>query len=401
MFLQKLRGQFGNNFPVYIFLIYVIFYSGHAFYNTYNTLFLYEKGLTQDQIGMVSSIFTAILMFAKPLWGVFSDRCKNKARVIGCLLITTAITCLAFYISASAYWLALCVIMYQFFFQPTITLQESYTLELLDRSHWDYGSIRIGGTIGYVVCAALTGILVGNDYGRIYWMMAIVYLISGVMQLFTKPIPGHQKKKQKVNYLKALAHPPLLCIIGFHLLSALGGAFGSYYTIYFRYTLNAPTELLGILTTLSALSEIPFFWYAGRIERKLGTAGFLSLAVVTSAVRMFTLSFITNPYLVPFMQLFNGLATVSNTYCLIKYINDTVPAEVRTTAQMANAIITTFFSTVICAPIVGILDQMVGTPLLMRIGAGISLTSVVLFLLIFPRIVKWTNARNPQPAAEE
>ena len=102
MTISKLHSSKIAAFPIHIFLIYVIFYAGHAFYNTYNTLFLYGSGLTQEQIGMISSVFTAILIFIKPMWGVISDRSKNKARIIGVLLIINALICLAFYISASA-----------------------------------------------------------------------------------------------------------------------------------------------------------------------------------------------------------------------------------------------------------------------------------------------------------
>lgn len=67
--ISKLHSEQDNRFPIHIFLIYVIFYAGHAFYNTYNTLFLYGNGLTQEQIGMVNSVFTAILIFIKPVEG--------------------------------------------------------------------------------------------------------------------------------------------------------------------------------------------------------------------------------------------------------------------------------------------------------------------------------------------
>lgn len=402
MTLSKVHTEQDSRFPIHIFLIYVIFYAGHAFYNTYNTLFLYENGLTQEQIGLISSIFTVILIFIKPMWGVISDRSKNKALIIGGLLIASAGVCLAFYLSASAYWLALCVIFYQVFFQPAYTLQESYTLELMDKSRWDYGNIRLGGTLGYAVCAMLTGVLIGDDYGRIYWMMAVLYGAAGLLQLFTKPIPGHRKKKEKIPYRQVLTHAPLMCIIAFQLLSSLGGSFAMYYSIYFRHDLGAPSELLGWMTTIGALSELPFFWFAGRIERKIGTQWFLSIATTATVVKMVCLAFVTNPYIVLALQILGGMSVVSSAYCIIKYIGDTVPPQMRTTAQMANAIITTIFSTVICAPIVGWLDNLLGTQAVLLVGAGVSLAAVVLFSLIFPkaRAKQAESARSTAPTAQ-
>lgn len=392
--ISKVHSEQDARFPIHIFLIYVIFYVGHAFYNTYNTLFLYENGLTQEQIGFINSIFTAILIFIKPMWGVISDRSKNKARIIGVLLIANALVCVAFYISASAYWLALCVILYQFFFQPAYTLQESYTLELMDKSRWDYGNIRLGGTLGYAVCAMFTGVLIGDDYGKIYWMMALLYGAAGVLQLFTKPIPGQRKKKEKIPYRQVFSHAPLICIICFQLLSSLGSSFSMYYSIYFRHELGAPSELLGWMTTIGAISELPFFWYAGRIERKIGTHWFLAIATSSIILKMVCLSFVTNPYLVLALQVLSGMSVVSSSYCIIKYINDTVPAQMRTTAQMTNAIITTIFSTVICAPIVGWLDGLLGTQAVLLIGAGVSAVAVILFLLIFPAATRYQKKKE-------
>ena len=304
MNFRRTAAADSGQFPLYMFLIYVIFYSGHAFYNTYTTLFLYQNGLTQAQIGIVNAIFTTILIFLKPLSGVLSDKSKNKARMIGLLLIANAAVCLAFYISAMALWLALCVILYQLVFQPVYTMQESYTIELMEKSRWDYGNIRLGGTLGYVAGALISGIVIGDDYGRIFWIMAIVYGVAGVLQLFARPIAGQRKQKEKVKYSVVFHHAPLMCLIGFQLMSSLGSSFGSYYSIYFRYTLGAPSELLSWMTVVGALSELPFFWYANRIERRIGTQNFMTIAVSATVLKMILLSFVTNPYIVLLLRLF-------------------------------------------------------------------------------------------------
>ena len=41
-------------------------------------------------------------------------------------------------------------------------------------------------------------LLIADDYGRIYWMMALLYGVAGILQLFTKPVAGHRKKKEKI-----------------------------------------------------------------------------------------------------------------------------------------------------------------------------------------------------------
>ena len=384
MNFRRTAAADSGQFPLYMFLIYVIFYSGHAFYNTYTTLFLYQNGLTQAQIGIVNAIFTTILIFLKPLSGVLSDKSKNKARMIGLLLIANAAVCLAFYISAMALWLALCVILYQLVFQPVYTMQESYTIELMEKSRWDYGNIRLGGTLGYVAGALISGIVIGDDYGKIFWIMAIVYGVAGVLQLFARPIAGQRKQKEKVKYSVVFHHAPLMCLIGFQLMSSLGSSFGSYYSIYFRYTLGAPSELLSWMTVVGALSELPFFWYANRIERRIGTQNFMTIAVSATVLKMILLSFVTNPYIVLLLQVLGGMSVVGNSYSILKYINDVVPKQMRTTAMMVNAIVVTIFSSVVCSPLVGVLDAQLGTQTVLVVGAAVSISAVILFSAFFP-----------------
>ena len=182
--------------------------------------------------------------------------------------------------------------------------------------------------------------------------MAIVYGVAGVLQLFARPIAGQRKQKEKVKYSVVFHHAPLMCLIGFQLMSSLGSSFGSYYSIYFRYTLGAPSELLSWMTVVGALSELPFFWYANRIERRIGTQNFMTIAVSATVLKMILLSFVTNPYIVLLLQVLGGMSVVGNSYSILKYINDVVPKQMRTTAMMVNAIVVTIFSSVVCSPLV-------------------------------------------------
>lgn len=84
----------------------------------------------------------------------------------------------------------------------------------------------------------------------------------------------------------------------------------------------------------------------------------------------------------------------------LKYIGDTVPPQMPTTAQMANAIITTIFSTVICAPAVGRLDSLLGTQAVLLIGAGVSAVAVELFILIYPAAMRHQQKKEAMAQTE-
>ena len=135
---------------------------------------------------------------------------------------------------------------------------------------------------------------------------------------------------------------------------------------------------------VGALSELPFFWYANRIERRIGTQNFMTIAVSATVLKMILLSFVTNPYIVLLLQALGGMSVVGNSYSILKYINDVVPKQMRTTAMMVNAIVVTIFSSVVCSPLVGVLDAQLGTQTVLVVGAAVSISAVILFSAFFP-----------------
>lgn len=381
--------QKNEPFPIRIFLIYVIFYAGQAMYNTYLNLFLTDNGFSNTSIGIVQSISTVILVLVQPIWGIISDKSKSKNQIIGLLAVAVAIVCLSFYAFKTSLWLAFCVMLFTVFFSPAFTLQDNYTLEMLENSKWDFGNIRLGGTLGYAFCAMVVGFIIGNNYGNIFWMMSIFFIIAGTMYFFMPKVEGHRHKGTKVKYSALLKDKPLICMLIFNIIYFMGTSFYfQFYPIYFRDTLGASSQLVGMLSFTSAMSEVPFFWFAYKIEKRFGTEKVMLFAGIATAIRWILLYFVTSPYAVLGTSLLSGCGYVGFSYCLIKYINDTVPREMRATAQSLNAILGTIFSRIIFAPIGGMLGDMFELNNILLASGIIMMLGVILFKITFTRAVR-------------
>lgn len=386
-----------DRFPFNIFMVYVVFYAGQAMYNTYLNLFLTDSGFQKTQIGLLQSVATVVLVLIQPLWGVLSDKSKSKNQIIGFLVITTAIVCLSFYAFSTALWLSICVMLFSVFFYPAMTLQDNYTLELLEDSKWDFGNIRLGGTLGYAFCAAIVGYIIKtvfssqageSQYKNIFWMMACFFLFAGVMYFFLPKVEGHRKQKEKVKYTVLLKDKPLVCMLIFNITYFVGTAFFfQFYPIYFHEDLGASSQMVGMLSFASAMSEIPFFWYAYKIEKKFGVEKVMLFAGLATALRWFLLFFVSNHYLILLINMLSGCGYVGFSYCLIKYINDNVPKSMKATAQSLNAILGTVVSRIIFAPIGGYLSDVLGVRNVLIIGGVVMLAGVIIFKLTFKKAV--------------
>lgn len=393
--MRHYDGNGKDSFPAKMFLIYIIFYAGQAMYNTYLNLFLTDSGFSKTEIGTLQSVSTIILVLIQPVWGIISDKSSSKNRIIGVLALVTSLVCLSFYLSKTALWLAICVMLFSVFFNPSMTLQDNYTLELLEKSKWDFGHIRLGGTLGYAFCAMIVGFIIGSNYINIFWMMSVFFVIAGAMYFTLPKISGHREKHEKVKYSVLLKDKPLMCMLIFNIMYFMGTSFYfQFYPIYFNQELGAASQMVGMLSFASAMSEIPFFWFAYKIERKFGIQKVMMFAGIATALRWFLLYFVTDHTLVLAVNLLSGCGYVGFSYCLIKYINDNVPRGMRATAQSFNAILATIVSRILFAPIGGILSDTFGVKAILMAGSLIMVVGVTFFGIAFPRALKAKKAKE-------
>lgn len=381
-----------DSFPLYIFLTYIIYYAGQAIYNTYGTVYLSESGFSQSMIGLMSSLSTAALILIQPLWGILSDRSKNKNHVAGIVILISAVICLGVYLNNSLWWIAVCYMAFSIFYTPAATLQDNCTLEALEGSRWNFGNVRLGGTIGYMLCALVMGFFI-QSYNETYWWTAIFFIPAGLMLFFTRRgTSAKAGKPEKVRYRTLLQNKPLICLVLYNVVFTIAGTFSRYYTIHFTENLGATPLILSLCTVIASIVELPFFWYAGRIERKLGLMNTFLLAGGLLVIRFTLLSFITDPYLIMAIFTLNSCGWALTNYSMLNYINEHVPSGARATSQSLNSILGTVFSSIIFAPIVGVLCDYVGTPNTLLVGAVLMVAAMVVFRIVFPRLQKAQDA---------
>lgn len=379
-------GKDKEPFPIKLFFIYVLFYAGQAIYNVYLNLFLNQNGFSNTQLGLLSSVSTTALVLIQPLWGVLSDKSKSKNRIVGMLLLVCALIGLAFYASSHAIWLAFCVLLFNVFFNPAITLQDDYTLQSLEGGRWDFGQLRLGGTLGYASCAALIGFAVGTNYNQIFWMFGIFFIITGVLYFFQPSISGQREKKQKVKYSLLLKDRRLVCMFIFNIVYSLGNAFFSqFFSIHYKNVLGATSVQVGLMSTFGALSEIPFFWFAGRLQKKFGTKALMIFAGTAATFRWLLMSMVSNTTAILFINMLSGCGFVGFSYSMIRYINDNVPKSMRATAQSLNGILGIFVSRIIFTPISGILADHFSVSSILLFDAIITGAAVIIFALTFSK----------------
>jgi PPP family 3-phenylpropionic acid transporter len=368
-------------FPIRLFLIYILFYSGQSIYNTYLNLYLNEQGLSTSQIGLIVSVSTGVILVAQIFWGMQSDRARVKNNVLLLLYAGAALAGFLFYLGGGFWFFLTLVTLFAVFFNPIMPLQDNIMLESFESSRWDYGQIRMGGTIGYCATVLVIGFVLRNHYGSIFWMVSLSLGLCFIVSLGLRKVQGYRGSAQRTPYRELLKNKALLGMIAFNLTFALGlNFFYAFYPIYYT-SIGGDSALIGVMMFACAVAEIPALLVINRFVGRFGIGKILIAAGAATSIRWFLLYVLRNPYLIIGANLLHGIGYTGFSYCIITYISRTVPKDLRATSQSANAMISSVFTRIIFGYIGGLASERFGTNNMMLLAGIIMAISTLAFTL--------------------
>lgn len=379
-----------EKFPINILLPYLGFYAAQAVFGTYLNLYLKSVGYTQTQMGTFTSASTVLVLLAQPFWGNVSDRARSKNRVITMMMAMGTITILGFYLSVNYWWLLLINCLFCVVYNPVPPLIDNLSLENLEKSHskFDFGQIRVGGTIGYAIGVLAAGQLMQDQYRRMFVMISFLYLLSILSLQRVPTVAGHRKKTEKTSFKALISNKKIFCFIFMNFVFSLGTTvYYSYYPIYFT-TIGGDSSTVGILMFVTAASEIPFWLIAGRLTERFGYKRMMIIAALVTGLRWTLLSTAMNPTTAILINLTHGFCFVTLNFCIVTYINQNVPKELRATGQSMNNMVTTILSRVIGGVLIGYLSDLFGVPAMLRFVGIAAFAAAGIFTVCYNMIEK-------------
>lgn len=368
-----------EKFPSWIFTVYVSYFAGQAVYNTYLNLYLSEIGISTTGIGFMISVSTAVLLVAQTIWGMMSDRAKSKNNVLRFLYVMSALSVLGFYLTKSYLPVFILVIAFGAFFVPIVPLNDNITLEALVTSKWDYGFIRMGGTVGYAVTVLLIGFLLKDSYAPIFIIVAVTMGICLVASFHMPQVEGHMKRTKRTSMKEVLKNSTLTGLILFNLVYCMGNSlFYGFYPIRFQ-EIGGNSSQIGWMMFACAVAEIPFLMLMHKIVKKIGIRGVLLSAGTITGLRWLLIAGLRSPAAIIGVNLLHGFCYTGITYCIIHFINLKVPKELRASSQVWNATMSTVFSKLIFGYLGGVAFEQLGADSLMIFSAVTMGTATVIF----------------------
>ena len=321
-------------------LFHMTVFAPTAVSSVYLAIWLTEKGIQPDQIGIVGAAPVAGLLMLNMVVGRLADRAKDWRTVIIIIaLLAGAFPIGLFFVnefwSIVLVW-AFCAMSAGFI--PPVT--DAATMRLVQRTGGHFGSIRAWGTVGYVLSAASVGLAV-TAFGTAAFV-PIFFGVSLLRALVSLQLPRFRAPEAEPT-LAALSPAPaklsaalkpwfVLPLLAFALINAGHGALGSFAALLWHQH-GVPDYFIGPLIATGAIGEAVMMFAWQRFGKRI-TARNMILAACIAAVVRFSLMAMDPPVAMLFgLQLLHAVTYGVGYFGVVHFIANWTSEEIAAEAQ--------------------------------------------------------------------
>ena len=276
----------------------------------YFSLYLASLGLAAVQIGVLLSLGQLTRVVAPSFWGWVADRTGHRARIISISLVLGG-TCFAGFLVVDAFWgLFALLLALGFFTSASMPLTESLTLSHLRGAVSSYGSIRLWGSVGFIVTVTLVGYALDSlPVANLLWMVLATYVLGWICALAVPDAPAASGHAAPEAVWTIVRRPEVAGFLGACFLMTL--AHGPQYAFFSLYLVDHgySKAVVGWMWSAGVIAEIIVFLLMPALMRRYSLSGILLVCFAAAAVRFFMIGWGVDSAPVLFAaQLLHGLS---------------------------------------------------------------------------------------------
>uniref|UniRef100_A0A1B0GBJ0 Major facilitator superfamily associated domain-containing protein n=1 Tax=Glossina morsitans morsitans TaxID=37546 RepID=A0A1B0GBJ0_GLOMM len=270
----------------------------------------------------------------------FESVCKFSANLQGnCIYGTTTFWLFVLFLCAGTIG-----------FNVTNSISDAICFDMLgETEETKYGAQRVWGTIGFGLTALIAGWFVDFwtvDEVKSFTPALIIMLIFSSLDLLSVcrlKLPKLSSSESIFNDVwNLITHPAIAVFLVFATIAGIIDSFIIYFMFWHLEEVAAATGYMhqiklieGCVVAAECLAgEVPFFFYSGKIIKKLGYVHCMSMCFFFYAVRLFLISWIPNPWYLVLVELFFQGCTYALCYtCIVAYASAVAPPGTSATVQ--------------------------------------------------------------------
>lgn len=364
---------------------FFMFFATYALIIPYFQIFLYGKGYSASEIGLLTGFWEVAGIAGPFALGAVS---KRTGSFRGVLLFASLISylMLMLMVPAESFLLVLgATILFGFFYKPMMSVIDAMVSYSLPDPDNDYGHVRVMGSIGFAVVMIffqITGIFSSPTPAMIahgtliigsFFLLSLLILPRGERIVYEKdPAEGERRAGEK----RKLPLFFLLLIIAATFSKIGFSGHYSFFSLFLQEKLHV--EDVGIYWLIAVWAEIPVILFGGKILRRVGRYRSVIIAMAAMSIRMFIYTLTDSLMVIGAVQLLHGLAFGLFHASFISYVNIRLPREQKTLGMSLYISVVWGLGAFIGAPLCGVLIESSGYSFMFRIMSLIPVAGIVL-----------------------
>ena len=248
--------------------------------------YLLERGFQPAAIGVLMAILMGTKIIAPNVWGLLADRAGQRMPIVR-LGAALAVLCFVGVFWADGFWsMALVMTVFSFFWNAPLPLMESVTFNHLGARANRYASVRVWGSVGFILSVGLIGWWQERAGSAIIPVTVLVLFVGVWLSCLVIPDRGHAAGHDAHLSLRGLIRrPEILFFLGACLLmQASHGAYYAFYSIYLEAH-GYSSSAIGALWALGVTIEVIVFLRMHRLLERFGARRMLLLSLALAVLR--------------------------------------------------------------------------------------------------------------------
>jgi PPP family 3-phenylpropionic acid transporter len=366
---------------------YFWYFAAVGVFEPYLTAFWRQIGFSSAQIGLLNSITPGVAAFAPFLWTAYADATRQGERIF---LVNTWISALVAFLIPNLEGLlaaATAVLAFALFRTALIPLANSMTFRALADRRQGFAAVRLWGTIGYIVTAVGSGIVMDGVslwaglHGIALAMVGcgfMAWLVQGERRVVLPAV-------RLTDVLQLLHGRQLMLLLVASAMARMSfGPYQTFFTIHVE-RLGLSRTFAGTAWALAAASELVVMLCWARMCERTSARTWLIAALASFPLRWTLSAFAHGPFLLLVAQLTHAFTFGVFYLAAVQTVDGLVPDGLRASAQGLHASITFGLGDLLGNALAGILYEPLG---MARLYGAATLLSAAATLLY------WAGARQ-------
>ncbi|MBP0968960.1 MAG: MFS transporter [Oscillospiraceae bacterium] len=344
--MKKLFDKENPKTPLIFYLFYFAVFCGGSVSGNFMSLYLTEAGIPVKTLGVLSGVIMIVSLITLPLFGRLADNARSKNIIMDIGYLFTIVMYILFMVVKNVVVICILRLIYGLTATPIMSLYDTITMENCRKHGWEYGPIRMVGTIGFSLMALFAGYAMKGNVREMFPMTIVCYAVT---MLFGMMFPtsyrtevsagegtGEAGKEagQKGNVYALLKSRKIRnVLIMFFVYNISATVNLTYFANYVR-ELGGSLEMVGIANAILGFSELPFHLGPGkRWLQRIGVEKSMLVVLAVGVFRWTVCALTKDPTVLMWTMILNGIQLVPVIIGVAEFLYDQAPEGLKVTAQ--------------------------------------------------------------------